>query len=88
MKQHVQSVERAIVILEALCDGEKGLLELAESVGLNKTTTHRLLGTLLEAGYVRQNPENQRYSLTTKMLIFSAAVTQQLDIISLAKPFI
>lgn len=86
MKQHVQSVERALMILEALCEGERGLLELADSVELNKTTAHRLLATLIEAGYVRQNPENARYKLSTKMLRFGESVSSQLDIITLAKP--
>ncbi|WP_432667070.1 helix-turn-helix domain-containing protein [Wukongibacter baidiensis] len=43
----VQSVDRAFDILEALRTGEVGLVELSKKVGLNKSTVHRLLNTLI-----------------------------------------
>lgn len=86
MKPTVQSVERALFILEALCDGEIGIIEMSEKVGLNKTTVHRLLGTLLEMGYVKQNPESLQYGLTPKLLKFGESVINQMDIVAIAKP--
>ncbi len=88
MKQTVQSVERTFHILEALCENEAGIVELAERVQLNKTTVHRLLGTLVELGYVKQNEETLQYGLSAKFLTFGESVARQMDIITIAKPFL
>lgn len=53
---HVQSVERAFHVLEALAaaDVPLPLADIAASTGLAAPTAHRLLKTLLALGYVRQ----------------------------------
>ncbi len=60
----VQSVDRALDVLEALVDqgGEAGLSEIATRTGLPYGTIHRLLQTLLARGYVRQESD-RRYAL-------------------------
>ncbi|TDD17496.1 IclR family transcriptional regulator [Nonomuraea diastatica] len=60
----VQSVERALDVLEALAEhgGEAGLSEIAARTGLPYGTIHRLLRTLLARGYVRQESD-RRYAL-------------------------
>ncbi|WP_433254209.1 IclR family transcriptional regulator [Streptosporangium sp. CA-135522] len=60
----VQSVERALDVLEALAEqgGEAGLSEIAAMTGLPYGTIHRLLRTLLARGYVRQESD-RRYAL-------------------------
>ncbi|MEU7861707.1 IclR family transcriptional regulator [Nonomuraea sp. NPDC049141] len=60
----VQSVERALDVLEALAEhgGEAGLSEIAAKTGLPFGTIHRLLQTLLARGYVRQESD-RRYAL-------------------------
>ncbi|MFI7614018.1 IclR family transcriptional regulator [Nonomuraea terrae] len=60
----VQSVERALDVLEALAEhgGEAGLSEIAARTGLPYGTIHRLLQTLLVRGYVRQESD-RRYAL-------------------------
>ncbi len=60
----VQSVERALDVLEALAEhgGEAGLSEIAARTGLPFGTIHRLLQTLLSRGYVRQESD-RRYAL-------------------------
>lgn len=52
----VQSVERSFALLEILGRSEAGLgiSELASESGLSLGTVHRLLRTLVELGYVRQ----------------------------------
>lgn len=84
----VQSVDRAFDILEALKDGEMGLVDLSKKVSLNKSTVHRLLNTLIYRGYVSQNPENNRYKLNLKFLELGTGVLNSLDIVSIAKPHI
>lgn len=60
----VQSVDRALDVLEALAEhgGEAGLSEIAARTGLPYGTIHRLLQTLLSRGYVRQESD-RRYAL-------------------------
>ena len=55
-KATVQSIDRALSIIEALA-GEKeglGVTEISTRVGLHKSTVHRLLSALGERGYVEQ----------------------------------
>jgi len=50
----VKSVERALGLLELLAasDGKLRLNTIAQRMGLNVSTCHHLLGTLVEHGYV------------------------------------
>ena len=58
----VQSVERALELLEALVEpGEgRGVSELARATGLPVATIHRLLATMAARGYVRQDTPTQK----------------------------
>jgi IclR family acetate operon transcriptional repressor len=63
----VQSVERALDLLEVLAAGPQGMSEVAVAAGLPDATAHRLLRTLVARGYVRQGPD-RRYALGTRLL--------------------
>ncbi|MEU6343871.1 IclR family transcriptional regulator [Streptomyces sp. NPDC046977] len=65
----VQSLERAFDLLERMADagGEVGLSELATGSGLPLPTIHRLMRTLVDCGYVRQQP-NRRYALGPRLI--------------------
>jgi DNA-binding IclR family transcriptional regulator len=60
----IQSVTRALHILEALTSHTEGLSvkEIAQQVGLNVSTTHHLVNTLETGGYIAALA-NGRYSL-------------------------
>lgn len=66
----MQSVERTLDILEALVEfgSEVGLVDVSTAVGLPLATVHRLLGTLIRRGYVKQNRDNRKYSLGFRAL--------------------
>lgn len=65
----VQSIERAFDVLELLTDagGTMGLSELAAASGLPLPTIHRLVRTLVNRGYLRQEP-SRRYTLGSRLI--------------------
>jgi IclR family acetate operon transcriptional repressor len=65
----VQSIERAFGLLETMADhgGMMGLSQLATASGLPLPTIHRLLRTLVELGYLRQEP-NRQYALGPRLI--------------------
>jgi IclR family transcriptional regulator, KDG regulon repressor len=60
----VRSVQVALDVLEAVAfaDEELGVTQIAERLGLTKGSVHRHLLTLVERGYLVQNPVTTRYS--------------------------
>ena len=83
----VQSVDRALVLLEVLAQGGGRLpiTELSSRSGLSLGTVHRLLASLAARGYVRQDPD-RRYALGTALLPLGDAATRLLG--SWAQPFL
>lgn len=71
-RRSVQSVDRALDLLEALvaAEGEVSITALAARTKLHVSTVHRLLATLLRRGYVRQNPDTSRYYAGAKLAAF------------------
>jgi hypothetical protein len=67
------SLEKALDVCEALAGAKRGLsvTELARAVRQPPATVHRLLGILKRRGFVRQDEDTARYSLTLKMLDLS-----------------
>lgn len=72
----VQAVTRALLLLELLADGGPlPISELAHRSGLPLGTAHRLLATLSDRGYVRQDAD-RRYLLGTALLPLGHAATR------------
>lgn len=83
----VQSLQRAFELLEHLADtgGEASLSELATLSGLPMPTIHRLIRTLVDLGYVRQNT-NRRYALGARLIRLGENASMQFG--SWARPLL
>ncbi len=77
----VQSIERAFGLLEAMADegGMMGLSQLATASGLPLPTIHRLVRTLVDLGYLRQEPSRQ-YVLGPKLIRLGESSSHMLSI--------
>lgn len=86
----VQSVERTLDILEALVElgAEVGLVEISQAVTLPLATVHRLLGTLIQRGYVKQNRQNRKYALGFRALQMGSDMRQRFSLRLEARPFL
>ncbi len=83
-----QSVLRAMSLLKAFDDERRewGLAELAERVGLNKTTAFRLLTALESEGMVARRPFAETYILGPEIVVLGGRALRSNDLRSLAKP--
>ncbi|MFR9728680.1 IclR family transcriptional regulator [Saccharopolyspora sp. MS10] len=83
----VQSIERAFDLLELMADagGEVALSELADASGLPLPTIHRIMRTLVNSGYARQQP-SRRYSLGPRLIRLGETAGRSLG--SWARPYL
>jgi len=86
--RHVQSIQRAMAIIETLDKyRELGVTEIAEKLGLERSTVHRILSTLKALGYINQNPTNHKYSNSFRFFEIGNNVIQSLGFRRQALPF-
>ncbi|OEU99402.1 MULTISPECIES: IclR family transcriptional regulator [Streptomyces] len=77
----VQSVDRAVSVLEILArHSDAGVTEVAEELGVHKSTAFRLLGVLEARGLVSQEQERGKYYLGPGVLRLAGAAASRLDI--------
>ena len=88
-RQNIQSVDRALLLLETIAElgGEATLTTLAGRTGLNVSTCHHLLATLAQRGFVAQGQSRRSYALGARILYLSHACLQ-VDLPRRAEPFI
>jgi IclR family transcriptional regulator, KDG regulon repressor len=81
----VRSVQVALDVLEAVAFSEEelGVTQIAERLGLTKGSVHRHLLTLVERGYLVQNPVTTRYARGPRSRLL-AHYAPQADLIELA----
>lgn len=65
--------DRGLAILEVLATSAEGvpLTEISEKLRIPRSATHRLLNTLCENGYARQEQERGTYVLTSKLQVLA-----------------
>ena len=87
----IQSVERALLLLETLSLGGSAgisLTEIAQRTGLNISTCHHLLATMVHGGYVAQVPGRRSYALGARVLGLGQAYLSQIDLPRRAEPLV
>ncbi len=87
MSEAAQTVVRAFDILYCFSEEEPVLsvAEVAQRVGLNRTTTHRLLHTLERCHAVQRNAATGRFSLHPRLLQLSSVIFKASDLRTVAQ---
>lgn len=90
MSKPIQSVDRALTILEMFNEGteELGILEVGERMELPKSTVHGIIKTLVMRGYLVQNKDTKKYKLGIRLFELGNIVSKGLDIKEKARPYL
>lgn len=85
-----QTLDRGLTVLDVLARAGNPLAvsEVAERCGLDKSTAHRLLATLVARGYVRQNARTRDYMLGLKLFDLYDALQQSLGFQEVCRPLL
>jgi DNA-binding IclR family transcriptional regulator len=82
-----QTVSRAIEILELCSEQPRQLLQIAEVLGVHRTTALRIIQTLIEAGFIRRNSDGL-YGAGFRLAGLARAALDQFDLRNLVHPHI
>lgn len=85
----LKSINRCLDIIEALAEERRGisLKQLALKVKMNQSTVFRVLNTLLQRGYVEQDPTTRQYSLGIKILELGSSLLEEMELYTQILPF-
>ena len=85
----IQSVQRAAQILVVLGSGPPrlGVTEIADRLAVDPSTSYRLLATLENHKFVRQE-SNKKYTLGFGAVAIAAALLRQIDVAAIAAPYL
>ncbi len=86
----VQSLSRGLLLLEAVAEAEEGvsLSDLAMQVGLAPSTTHRLLNTLEQRGFLQQDMAPGRWHIGVQAFHIGNAFLNGRDFVAQSRPFL
>lgn len=86
----VQSVERATSILDSFSADRPwlGVTDLANMVGLDKSTVHRLLVSLKRGGLIEQSPQTRKYRLGIRLLEYGNNIIGSRNLPELVLPYL
>lgn len=87
--QGMQSLERAMMTLRVVADlGTSGakLADVAEATGLSRSTAHRFLGALAQAGLLEQDEASGAYFLGMDLSHFGAIAANRYGLRDIAHP--
>jgi IclR family transcriptional regulator, acetate operon repressor len=83
-------LERTLGVLELLATNARGmqLFEIADSLHIPRSATHRVLTSLIEHGYVKQEREQGAYQLTAKIASLAFTFLAGSGITDFAQPLL
>ncbi|WP_437889538.1 glyoxylate bypass operon transcriptional repressor IclR [Phytobacter sp. V91] len=86
----VQSLTRGLKLLESIAEsrGSVALTELAQQAGLPNSTTHRLLTTMQQLGFVRQVGELGHWSVGAHAFIVGSSFLQSRNLMAIVHPIL
>lgn len=89
-KNLLNSLDDALTILEGLAEGSVGLgiSEISRKTGYPKSKVHRVLLTLARRGYVRKEPQTDRYQFSLKFFALASVAVNKLEIKQVAQPYL
>ncbi|MEG3111310.1 MULTISPECIES: glyoxylate bypass operon transcriptional repressor IclR [Pantoea] len=84
----VQSLTRGLTLLELIADshGSVALTELAQQAGLPNSTTHRLLTTMQQQGFVRQVGDLGFWTIGAHAFVVGSSFLQSRNLLALVHP--
>src|SRR5689334_19539429 len=86
----VQSVDRALHIIETLAEDDEGyrLSDLAVRTGLSTSTVHRLLATLEKRRFVAFDRTESKWHVAAQSFAVGATFTRRRNFVALAMPYL
>lgn len=85
----VQSIDRALDIIEVLSGESEGLgvTDIANRIGLHKSTAHRIITTMTARGYLNKN-EAGNYQIGLKLIEAVSCYINSLELQTEARPYV
>jgi DNA-binding IclR family transcriptional regulator len=89
-RRNVQSVRRALSLLTILAEkpNDCSLSDLSQTAHLPASTVHRLLDSMIQMGYVTQNPVTSRYGLGKSLILLSRQALRKQELPQIARPWL
>jgi len=89
-KSILETGDRILRLLDCFTEEhlEWGVTELSKELELNKSVVHRMLVTLENRNFLKQDPQTKKYSLGLKLFELGMIVSTQMDLLNIAKPII
>jgi IclR family pca regulon transcriptional regulator len=86
--RYSQSLERGLAILSSFTASQSllGISELARMLGLNRSTTHRYVSTLVALGYLEQDAPTRRYRLGPRVVDLGLSAINSMEVRELSLP--
>lgn len=86
----VQSIDRALDIIELLSTEHTslGLTDIANKVGLHKSTVYRIISVLLNRQYLSKDEKNGHYTIGIKLIQVACHRINDLELLTEARPFL
>ncbi|WP_019587656.1 IclR family transcriptional regulator [Deinococcus apachensis] len=90
MSDNVQSVERALDLINTIVDAQRplGIAELSQAMGLAPSTIHRILQTLTAKGYIHQDAGSKRYDIGPEIVEISRSLYLRYDLVRRVRPYL